>query len=461
MPVHLAEVILRSRTGERMLEKDFDMSIFRAAEKLRREFELKYDRDNPVPSDDAMADRLFQAAIQFYAQVGTYCVDTGRAIRFTEQEIREALDAAPTSETLGEGNEQMQMVHRDVEGKQEPIIVAGVQTCIYSDDNMAFRIYKRCAEDKCVDGIWGGVVTKVDGKYDVIAGTPMEIFGYRRNVELMRRAVAAAGRPGLVIINNAPTSVATIAMYDPAKGMRRSDSCMSTGVSELKINYDDMDRVAYASGAGISMHGAQNSVIGGFSGSVEGATITCVAGAFQSLLVQQSQIVEASTVPFQVKSKCTRECLWVGSLALQALCRNTHLIVGGSMGDHPSAGPGTKQYLYEAAAGFIANVVSGGHHIAGTRKFTIGNTPDYGTPLESRWMGEVSKSAAGMKRTKANEIARYLLAKYEPNLRNAPAGGTYADLYDLDKDEPKPEYQRLYNEVKEELVGLGLEFRTW
>jgi len=76
-------------------------------------------------------------------------------------------------------------------------------------------------------------------------------------------------------------------------------------------------------------------------------------------------------------------------------------------------------------------------------------------------MGEVSKSAAGMKRTKANEIARYLLAKYEPNLRNAPAGGTYADLYDLDKDEPKPEYQRLYNEVKEELVGLGLEFRTW
>jgi hypothetical protein len=151
----------------------------------------------------------------------------------------------------------------------------------------------------------------------------------------------------------------------------------------------------------------------------------------------------------------------VGAVVLQALNRNSNLPLCGSIGDHPAAGPGTKQYLYESAAGFIANSVSGGHHLAGTRKFVIGSTPNYGTPLESRWMGEVSKSVAGMKRERANEIARYLLSKYEDTLTQPPDGYTYEELYDVGEEQPGQMYKDLYDEVKQELAERGVDFKSW
>ena len=105
---------------------------------------------------------------------------------------------------------------------------------------------------------------------------------------------------------------------------------------------------------------------------------------------------ECGTVDARIKSRVTRKQLWVAGTAIQALNRNTRLIVDGTIGDHPAAGPGTKQYLYESAAGHIVATVMGAHSTEGTRKFVVGNTCNYGTPLESRWMGEVCKAAAGL-----------------------------------------------------------------
>ncbi|MCL5027319.1 MAG: monomethylamine:corrinoid methyltransferase [Chloroflexi bacterium] len=461
MAIPIFEVLERAREGERVEEKTFDMRIFRTAERLRKEYSLKYDPGNPVPTDDVMADRVYQAGVQLYEEVGTYCVDTGRVLRFTRSEIEEALAEAPSELVLGAGSDKARLVHLSCDGTQEPGIFGGIQTAVFSSEAMASRIISECARDKCIDGVWGGVVTRVDDTYDMVAGTPAEIYGYRKNIELMRKAVAAAGRPGMVVVNNGPRSIATIAMVDEERGLRRTDGMPTSGVSELKVNYDDLDRVIYALAAGLPIHGAHISIMGGFSGSLEGAAIVAVSGALQVLLVNHADLVGLGTVPFQLKSRGTREGLWVGSIAVQAVARNTHLVLSGANGDHPAAGPGTKQYLYEAAAGFISNTVSGGHQWGGTRKFVIGRTPDYGTPLESRWMGQVCKSAAGMTRAKANEICKYLLSKYEDKLKDPPAGWTYHELWDMEKGRPKPEYERLYREVLEEFAGLGFNIRQW
>jgi hypothetical protein len=101
----------------------------------------------------------------------------------------------------------------------------------------------------------------------------------------------------------------------------------------------------------------------------------------------------------------------------------------------------------------------GAHSTAGTRKFVVGNICNYGTPLESRWMGEVCKGAVGMDRATAGRIVRYLLAKYENKLKDAPDGETFETLYDGEKLEPLSHYWKLYEEVKEELRGQGLNFR--
>jgi len=80
--VPLWEIIARSREGTRVEEKAFDMNIFRTASHLKQQFGIRYDPEAPVPADDDMADRLFVAGLQFFLEIGTYCMNTGRVIKF-------------------------------------------------------------------------------------------------------------------------------------------------------------------------------------------------------------------------------------------------------------------------------------------------------------------------------------------------------------------------------------------
>ncbi len=453
------EILLRSKEGPLVEEKAFDMSLFKKTQELQKKYDIHYDTEKPLDLDGTMADRLFRAGVELYLDQGTYCSTTHRVIKVSEEELFDAIEACPEEIELGQGDDRVRMVHRNVEGDQEPIVVSGIQTAPFSDEEMMFKIYEGCAGDRCIDGIWGGILLKIDGRYEVVAGTPSEIYQYRKTVEVLRKAVAAAGRPGMITINNAPTCSATIAMFDEQRGLRRSDYMESTGMSEMKVAYDDLNRSAFALAHGVPIHGTHSSVIGGFSGNPEGAAITAVAASLGLVTVHKAVCFRCGTVDARIKSRVTRQQLWVAGTAIQALNRSTRLIVDGTIGDHPAAGPGTKQYLYESAAGHIVSTVMGAHSTEGTRKFVVGTTCNYGTPLESRWMGEVCKAAVGMDLRTADRIVGYLLEKYENSLTNAPAGETYEKLYDLNKNQPLPHYQRLYSEVRKELKELGLDLQ--
>jgi len=459
MRLSMWEILLRSKEGSFVEEKEFDLSIFKKTQDLQKKYNIKYDPEKPVDTNGDLADRIFQAGVELFLDIGTYCTTTKRIIKVTEQELKTEIGSCPEVVELGQGEGKVKMVHRDVEGNQEPIVVAGVQTAPFSDEEMMFKISKGCAMNRCIDGIWGGILLKIDGRYDVIAGAPTEIYQYRKTVEILRKSIIAAGRPGMIIINNAPTSAATIAMFDEERGLRRSDYMEATGISEMKVSYDDLDRSAFALAHGVTIHGSHSSVIGGFSANPEGAAIVSVAGSLQLITVQKADCFRCGSVESRIKSRGTRRHLWTAGTAVQALSRNTKLIVDGSMGDHPGAGPGTKQNLYESAAGHILSTVMGAHSTEGNRKFVVGNICNYGTPLESRWMGEVCKGAVGISREKANCIVKYLLSKYEDKLANPPEGETFEKLYDQEKLKPLPGYQKLYEEVKEELRGQGLKFR--
>ncbi|MEM2506842.1 MAG: monomethylamine:corrinoid methyltransferase, partial [Nitrososphaeria archaeon] len=102
--VTFMDVVERALTGEPCSERDFDLKIF--STKLRevlKEHDIKYDPENPIPSDDSLADDVFEAALEFYSQVGTYCTDTERIIKFDENEIKERLKTAPSQIVFGEG----------------------------------------------------------------------------------------------------------------------------------------------------------------------------------------------------------------------------------------------------------------------------------------------------------------------------------------------------------------------
>ena len=73
-------------------------------------------------------------------------------------------------------------------------------------------------------------------------------------------------------------------------------------------------------------------------------------------------------------------------------------------------------------------------------------------------MIEAGKAAAKLNREKANELVVQLLGKYESNIPAAPEGDRYQDCYDVKTGKPGEAYVRLYDEVKEEFVKMGIPF---
>jgi methylamine--corrinoid protein Co-methyltransferase len=455
------EVVERAETGERMEESAFDMKIFRVASFLGKEYKLYYDRENPVPSDNQLADHVWEAGIQAAVDIGIYCTSTKRNIRFTEEEIIETIKSATGSVRVGAEKDAVEEAHRNIGDASEPVVGAGIQTVLYSTPEIAYKMYKLCAQEPDTDGIWQGLVTKVDGKYDVRANRPSEIYQYRKEVGLMRHAITDVGRPGMFICANAPTAAATIGMCDPINGIRPTDAVSGGLIAELKISFDELNRMAFALAYGSPRRASHTAVIGGFSGGPDTAPAIAVAGGLLGMLVTQSELAGPNYVHNRIKSRSCRACIWTGSSANQAFARNSRIPASGSGCDHPAAGPGTEQYFYESAAGNLASVASGAAALTGgTRKFVIGRVEDFGSPLESRWMGEICKASAGIKPEKANEIVKILLPRYENRLeKEAPFGFTFSQLYDVDREAPKPNYLRMYEKVKDEFRGFGLAFR--
>ncbi len=100
----LWEMMERSKTGPHIEEDDFLPKLFTPTlKKLIKKYEIKYDPDTPVPADDDMADRTWQAGWDLFRQVGVYNTDSHRIIQVTDEEIKEALYMAKDQYWVGEG----------------------------------------------------------------------------------------------------------------------------------------------------------------------------------------------------------------------------------------------------------------------------------------------------------------------------------------------------------------------
>jgi len=104
--LNFLDIYERTLKGPIMSERDFDLTVLISTlRKVVRNYGIKYDKDNPVPADDAAADNLFEAAVDFLSQVGVYCQDTNRIVQFSQEEILEAVREAPGRCLAGEGKE--------------------------------------------------------------------------------------------------------------------------------------------------------------------------------------------------------------------------------------------------------------------------------------------------------------------------------------------------------------------
>ena len=458
--VNLLDVVDRALTGKACFEKEYDLHIF--SSKLRevvKEYDIKYDPDTPVPSDDSLADDVFKAALDFYREVGTFCTDTGRIIRFDEDEIKEGLKTAPSELTFGEGVDSKTLIPRKPESKTPPWCFLGAGGAPVSSEEIFLKLVEGYASIPLANSITTPALTSVRGMR-IRPGTPLEILGTIRNVVLAREALRRAGRPGLPIMNalaTATRAVSLITALHPDYGLRRTDGYLIGIIAELKTNFDLLNKVCALQSLGYGGICAESGPIyGGYCGGPEGTAVATVASHLMGVLVYRAGWYLSFPIHINYGSNSTPELLWVTSVSSQAISRNTHLL---SLHlNYTAAGPCTEMCLYEIAAQRLAAIPSGvsGIESLGTGKATH---EDYLTPMEPRFAAEVAHAVVGMKREDANEIVKAILPKYIDNIAAPPVGLKYQECYDVKTGEPSKRCLEVYSKVKRELEDLGLEFK--
>jgi methylamine--corrinoid protein Co-methyltransferase len=117
----------------------------------------------------------------------------------------------------------------------------------------------------------------------------------------------------------------------------------------------------------------------------------------------------------------------------------------------------TGEILYEVAANSIVLTVSGGH-LEGVGS-ADGLYPNC-TGLEARLMGQIGHTIAKNSVTleEANKLVLQLLDRYEHvfSIPDGNPGVRFDRAYDLETLSPVPEWEKIYNEILDELQGLGL-----
>ncbi len=95
------DVIGRSESGTLVKEEEFDWKVAQTAREIVERYDIRYDPEQVVPSDEDLVDRVYQAGLDLFLELGMFCRDTGRVLKFTRKEVEQALKHAPTTVTYG------------------------------------------------------------------------------------------------------------------------------------------------------------------------------------------------------------------------------------------------------------------------------------------------------------------------------------------------------------------------
>lgn len=452
----LIDILDRMENGPVTSEKDFDMKIIAARTKqLVKEHDIRFDRVNLVNTDDAMADRCFQAGLQLAEEAGVYCTSNGRRLLWSRREIVDAIKWAPPSIVIGAGRDAHREYRRDPEDPRPPTVIGGPIGQTLPED-LFLPIMQSYIQEPIVDTIVTGTLETAYGR-DPRTKSPWEILAGWREADLTIMAARQAGREGIAIgcVENAASDIPELSASSYG-AFRQTDWHQIAMVSELKTNYELLNKLAHLVRTDCILHSFYNPIYGGMAGGSEGLAVITVAGEILlQMLYMTTTHSQCPTHPFHMNDT-EPEILWSIGLSCQALTRNTPFML--DVLTSPVGGPCTKTLLYESAAVAATATVSGVARLMGVRS-TVGKFQGHASGLEARFNGEVGHAIAGMSRGEVNEIVQQILPKYKDLLGTEPKGVRFDVAYNMRTLQPTPEWLRMYDEVKEELFALGIPFK--
>ncbi|MFW6137894.1 MAG: monomethylamine:corrinoid methyltransferase [Spirochaetota bacterium] len=451
------DVYQKALEGPIMSEHEFELKqLMPGVNRIVNKYGIRYDKQNPVPGDDESADNLFRAAVEFMEQVGVYCMDTNRVMRFSGEEIDQVLKNASGKCYAGEGKDADIFEMRKPDDKKKPWLHVGSGIVCTSKEIMTNLIEAYGSIEKA-NSISISSFDSIRG-ISVTSASPAELYAAIDGVNTGRQALRRAGRPGLPIMNlisTAAAAVTTIAASAPQFGLRPSDGWLCGAISEMKVDYGAMNKVAYLQNWGANVGAETSPILGGYAGGPAGTAVVSTAYILMGLLVFMGNYQLTFPIHFNYGCSSTRDVLWAVSFSCQAASRNISMPV--IWLGYMAAGPNTKMYFYEAAAYILTAVTSGAPSVQ-TPHPAKAVKIDGITPMEANFGVETALAAARLNRSSANEIVNKLLEKYEKDIPGAPSGSRYQECYDAQTGKSSEEYLRLYHETKEELCKMGIPY---
>ena len=188
------EIIDRTVQGEKIEEREYDMRIFQKTTELVNELKFRYDPDIIIPDDDSLADEVFEAGLRLAVDVGAYCLDTKRVVKFTEGEIKERLKEIPESITVGEGKDARKMAVRKPDEKSIPFCHASASSH-FSEE--LHPIIAKIIGLLPIDGYTTSNIIEFEGRR--VVASPLVVWATRKTMEWAREGLRRAGKPGLHI----------------------------------------------------------------------------------------------------------------------------------------------------------------------------------------------------------------------------------------------------------------------
>ena len=449
------DLIERFNTGEAISKNDWDFDhIVMPVRSLLKKYQIRWDPDQPIPNDPEMADRLYQAAIELAYKAGCYSLNTGRFLNFEAGEIESALQATPQQLLMGEGSQARTLYARQIMDERAPLVWAGNPGCP-TPEELFLPYVTSCIQEPIVDLLTCGSLTAVDGHAVTTAG-PVEIAATRLELRLLRQGLQNAGRSGMGLLA-AQSSVSELGdlAVSASQYLRPCDAHLVPILNELVMDSRNIARAVNSLEYGMRNASLACVMVGGLGGDAPGAALLQAASFLVANLTCRADYHLLHPIHIRHIATSTRQVMWVQSMVSQAFARNAPSIIVGDI--YPKSGAVTRELLYEVAANALTLTVSGAH-LEGVGA-ADGNVPN-GTGLEARWMGEVGHAATRQRLDldQANQLVNRLLEKYEPvfSLKGGNPGLRFDQAYDMQTIQPSAAWNQLYQEVKQELLEMGL-----
>lgn len=454
---YIMSVLDKAENGPVIEEKVWDKEfIGRRVKELVKKYDINWDPEVFVPSDDDLADRLYESAMELALESGVYCINSSRQMKWNKDELNGVISRAPSELVVGQGKDSVTLHSRRPEADQRVVVLGGAYGTLIPEELFGPMV-EAYAREKILDIIETPSLPTTRG-LPMRAGSPLEAIVARQEADLALAAVERAGRPGVCVGAAATSGTELIELAATSFGAyRQTDWHHASFVSENKVSYADLTRAVHFAQTGSIAHTFHDPIYGGYLGGAAGTAIGCTAGCILLRAALFSDTVNAGPSHAHLALDTHPDMLALQGITFQALARNTRLLNGVHV--RPSSGPCEKDILYEVAALVITAVTSGVSYLKTVQSAT-GRHMGHTTPLEARFAAQVAHQVEGMPRSEGNKIVSSLVGRYRDRVAINRIGKTFQEAYDMETLKPTEEWQNIYDEVCLEFnseFGLNLE----